>query len=425
MIVASVTPPSYDIHFVDENVEPIDFDEPADLVALTCMTAQADRVFEIAAAFRARGVTVVVGGLLATRAPEILQPHVDAVCRGEAEAVWPQLLADFERGALKPCYGRPSSAIGEQFGHKLQKAPPQTDLTQVVRPRFDLAQKDFYPSVWIETSRGCQHRCNFCAASISYRDKLGYKTNDQIVAEIKFVQERWNNPYIMFADDNFAANRIRTKSLLEKLAPLGIKWSGQTDISYADDPELLQLMHKSGCMIMLSGFESISEEGLQDMDLRNWKKKRLATYADSIARVQDHGVGVYGSFTLGLDSDTKDIFDQTSAFARTNMLAGIQVSCVTPFPGTPVYEKMKAENRLLPDKSWAYYSVFDAVFEPKHMTPEELDAGCLKVYSEFYSREFALKKTRHFKQIYGRLIKEKYARDDRRDALTASGRTMV
>jgi radical SAM superfamily enzyme YgiQ (UPF0313 family) len=428
LIVASVTPSRYEIRYIDENVEPVDFDEEVDLVGLTGMTAQADRMFEISAEFRRRGVSVVAGGLFASRAPDILQPHVDAVCMGEAEAVWPEVIRDFELGALKPRYGRESNAKRQQMGLPADpRREPQTAMPSVPMPRFDLVQKDFYPSVWVETSRGCQHRCNFCAASISYRDTLGFKTEDQIVSEIKFVQQRWNNPYILFSDDNFAASPSRTKSLLKKLVPLGIKWSGQTDISYADDDELLQLLHKSGCMMMLSGFESVTFEGLTDIDLRNFKRTRLSSYKDSIKRVQDHGIGVYGSFTLGLDSDTKEVFEATADFAKTNMLAGIQASCVTPFPGTPVYEGMKQQNRLLPlsEKSWRYYSVFDAVFEPKHMTPDELDAGCLKVYQDFYSREFALKKTRHFKQIYNRLVQEKYSRDERSQALESTGRTMI
>lgn len=428
LIVASLTPAHYEIRYVDENVEPIDFDEEADLVGLTGMVAQANRMFEIAAQFRQRGIPVVAGGLLATRSPELVAPHVDAVCVGEAEEIWPEVIHDFEHKQLQRVYGRQSNAMRQQLGlKKIPRARPQTVMSEVPMPRFDLAQKDYYPSVWIETSRGCQHRCNFCAASISYRDSLGFKTEDQIVEEILYVQERWNNPYIMLADDNFAASPARVKSLLKRLVPLGIKWSGQTDISYADDPELLQLLHKSGCMIMLSGFESVSEAGLTDLDLRNWKLKRLSTYADSIKRVQDHGIGVYGSFTLGLDTDTPEIFDATSEFARSNMLAGIQVSCVTPFPGTPLYDSLAAQGRLFlhSRRSWEYYSVFDVVFEPKLMSAEELEEGCLRVYREFYSREFSLKKTRHFKQIYSRLVKEKYARDETREALSTSGRMMV
>lgn len=430
LIVASVTPAHFDIQYVDENVEPIDFDADVDLVALTGMTAQATRMLEIADRFRARGVPVVAGGLFTTAAPELVAPHVDAVCVGEAEAIWPRVIDDFERGELKPVYRQHAPAAARpgprgSTGLSLVREQQQVDLRTAPRPRYDLAQRDYYPSIWIETSRGCQHRCGFCASTISYRDKLGWKSIEQVVDEIKHVCERWNNPYILFSDDNFAANRKRTKELLRQLVPLGIKWSAQTDISYSDDDELLKLMHQSGCMMMLSGFESVSDEGLTNIDLRNFKRKRLAGYAESIKRVQDHGIGVYGSFTLGLDTDTLDIFDQTWEFVRQNLLAGIQVSSVTPFPGTPFYKQLQAEGRILPDKPWSYYTVFDCVVRPKNMTPEELDAGCLKVYRNFYSRDFSLTKTRHFKQIYTRLVREKMSRDGKQDALATSGRVMV
>ncbi|MEU1181202.1 radical SAM protein [Streptomyces sp. NPDC005820] len=406
IIVGSLTPPEYDVRYVDENIEPVDFDAEADLVALTGMTAQADRMYEIAAAFRARGVPVVAGGLHANLLPKEVALHVDAVCVGEAESVWPQVLHDFEQGELKPVYRQRGRA----------------DLTQAPRPRWELAQERYYPSVWVETSRGCPHTCRFCAATIRYRDKLGHKTVDQVIAEVELVRERFDNPYVLFSDDNFVVDRARTKELLRRLVPLGIKWSGQSDVSFYKDPEILELMHESGCMMMLIGFESVSTDGLAGIDERNWKLRALSTYVDATKAIQDHGIGVYGAFTLGLDTDTKDAFEQTAAFMKDNYLAGIQASCVTPFPGTPLRADMEREGRILTDRPWSHYTVFDAVYEPKHMTPEELEEGTIGVYRSFYNREFSLRKTRHFKSIYRNLVKKKAERDE---ALATSGRSMV
>ncbi|WP_149823090.1 B12-binding domain-containing radical SAM protein [Streptomyces tailanensis] len=406
IIVGSLTPPQYDVRYIDENIEPVDFDAEADLVAVTGMTAQADRMYEIAAAFRARGVPVVAGGLHANLIPKEVARHVDAVCVGEAEALWPQVLHDFEQGELKPMYRQRGRA----------------DLTQAPRPRWELAQQRYYPSVWVETSRGCPHTCRFCAATIRYRDKLGYKTVDQVVAEVELVRERFDNPYVLFSDDNFVVDRGRTRELLKRLIPLGIKWSGQSDVSFYKDPEILELMHDSGCMMMLIGFESVSTETLTGIDERNWKLRALGTYVEATKAIQDHGIGVYGAFTLGLDTDTKDSFEETAAFMKDNYLAGIQASCVTPFPGTPLRGDMEREGRILTDRPWSHYTVFDAVYQPRHMTPEELEEGTIGIYRSFYNREFSLRKTRHFKSIYRNLVRKKAERDE---ALATTGRSMV
>ncbi|WP_428266265.1 B12-binding domain-containing radical SAM protein [Haliangium sp.] len=410
VIVGALTPPNYDVHYIDENIEPVDFDEPADLVALTAMTQQATRMYEIAAEFRARGVPVVAGGLHANLLPEEVAGHVDAVCVGEAEALWPRVIHDFEHDGLKPIYRHAERA----------------DLSRAPQPRYELAREKYYPSIWIETSRGCPHRCKFCAATIRYRDLLGYKPIDAVIEEVRAVKERWNNPYILFSDDNFVVDRARTKELLQRLVPLGIKWSGQSDVSFYKDTEILELMHKSGCMMMLVGFESVSTETLEGIDERNWKYRTLATYEEAIKRIQEQGIGVYGSFTLGLDTDTLSTAEETSAFIRKNYLAGIQVSCVTPFPGTPLRREMEAQGRILADKPWSYYTVFDAVYQPRNMTPTELEEASLNVYKNFYNREFSLAKTRHFKGIYRNLVKKEMVREAARDgALASSGRSMV
>ncbi|KKK04961.1 radical SAM protein [Micromonospora sp. HK10] len=406
MIVGSLTPPEWEVHYVDENIEPVDFDEEADLVALTGMTAQADRMYAIATEFRARDVPVVAGGLHANLLPQEVARYVDAVCVGEAEALWPQVLRDFEEGELQPMYRQTARA----------------DLTRAPRPRYELAQQRYYPSIWIETSRGCPHTCRFCAATIRYRDKLGYKDLDQVVREIEMVRDRWDSPYILFSDDNFVVDRQRTRELLKRLIPLGIKWSGQSDVSFYKDPDILDLMHESGCMTMLIGFESVSTDSLHNIDERNWKYRALKTYVEATKTIQDHGVGVYGAFTLGLDTDTKDSFEATSQFVKDNYLAGIQCSCVTPFPGTPLRDDMERENRIDLSKPWSYYTVFDCVYEPKNMTPAELETGTLSVYRDFYNREFSLKKTRHFKGIYKNLVRKKVEREQ---ALATTGRSMV
>ena len=406
MIVGALTPPRYDVHYIDENIEPVDFEEEADLVALTGMTAQADRMYEIAAGFRARGVPVVAGGLHTCLLPSEARQHVDAICVGEAEALWPKVLHDFENHQLKPVY--------LQGGRADLAAAPQTC--------YELAQRRYYPSIWVETSRGCPHRCRFCAATIRFRDKLGYRPIDQVIEEIRVIRERWDNPYILFSDDNFVVDRNRTRELLRRLVPLGIKWSGQSDVSFHRDRDILELMHESGCMMMLIGFESVSADTLDGIDERNWKHRALGTYVEAAKVIQDHGIGVYGAFTLGLDTDTMDSFEATSQFAKENYLAGIQVSCVTPFPGTPLRQDMEREQRILPDKPWSYYTIFDCVYQPKHMTPDELEEGTLSVYRSFYNRDFSLAKTRHFKSIYKNLVKKQAEREA---ALATSGRSMV
>lgn len=406
LIVGSLTPPDYDLHYIDENIEPVDYDEDADLVVVTGMTAQADRMYKIAAEFRARGIPVVAGGLHANLVPHEVMQHVDTVCVGEAEALWPEVLHDFERRELKPMY----------------RQTKRTDMSTAPRPRYELAHRCYYPSIWVETSRGCPHTCRFCAATIRYRDRIGYKSIDEVINEVELVRERWESPYILFSDDNFVVDRARTRELLKRLIPLGIKWSGQSDVSFYKDEDILDLMHESGCMMMLIGFESVSEDTLNGIDERNWKYKALGKYREAAKVIQDHGIGVYGSFALGLDTDTRDSFARTLQFIKESYLAGIQISCVTPFPGTPLRDEMTTQGRILEDKPWSYYTVFDAVFQPKNMTPEELEAGTLGIYKDFYNREYSLEKTRHFKAIYRNLVKKQ---SERKSALATSGRSMV
>jgi radical SAM superfamily enzyme YgiQ (UPF0313 family) len=359
---------------------PTDFD----LVAISTFTAQFYEACDVADFYRAKNISVVLGGITVTSLREQAKEHCTSVVIGEGELLWPELLADFERGALKPFY-----VTNREF-----------DLADAPMPRFDLLDPEKYNRLTVQTSRGCPHKCEFCASSILLTPRYKVKPVEKVIAEIRAIKKIWAKPFIEFADDNSFVHREHYKKLLRELAKEKIRWFTEADISVAQDDELLGLLRDSGCQQVLIGLESPRRTSLYGIELKsNWKLRQQDHYKMAIEKIQSYGVTVNGCFILGLDGDTRDVFADVLNFVRDAALYEVQVTFLTAFPGTPLYARLKNEGRLLRDRAWELCTLFDINFQPKNMTVAELQNGFLGLVKQLYSAEETHTRRDDFKRM--------------------------
>jgi radical SAM superfamily enzyme YgiQ (UPF0313 family) len=387
--IAGTTPGDHDISIVDENLETIDFDQNCDLVGVTGMTQQADRAYEIADEFRRRGRYVVMGGIHATVLPEEALKHVDTVFIGEAENTWPAFINDLMQGHQKSIYRQTDYA-------------PVT-LRDSPAPRYDLISRYDYPVVWVFTSRGCPHDCEFCAASRIYGKRHKHKEPAQVVREIQEVRSRWKYAQIGFADDNLFLDNRFSSELIERFKDMNFTWYAQSDVAVARDMKFLKALRASGCRILFIGFESVDPDNLTALNANHWKAKQYKEYSESIARIQGSGIGIYGSFIVGFDHDDSSIFQKTTDFINQNHLLGAQITILTPLPGSRLRVRLEEENRII-SNDWTSYTGWNALIDHKSMTPKELEEGLLTIYKNVYNESNYRKRASHFRQICQNLI---------------------
>jgi radical SAM superfamily enzyme YgiQ (UPF0313 family) len=264
-------------------------------------------------------------------------------------------------------------------------------------PRFDLLDPTKYNRITVQTSRGCPHKCEFCASSILLTPRYKLKPVEKVIAEIRAIKRIWPRPFIEFADDNSFVHKSHYKNLLRELAKENIRWFTEADIGVADDPELLSLMRASGCEQVLIGLESPRATSLRGIELASdWKARKRQRYLEAIDRIQSHGITVNGCFILGLDGDTPDVFDEVVHFVRESGLYEVQVTLLTAFPGTPLYRRMAAEGRLIEPENWSLRTLFDHTIAPRDMSLEELRTGFLRLVATLYSDEETSRRRKNF-----------------------------
>jgi len=398
LTVAGLTPSDFDVEFVDEFVSPIDFEIDTDLVAITTMTAQASNAYRIADEFRRRGKTVVLGGIHPTILPEEAQAHADAVVVGEAEPVWEKLCRDFEAGRLEKIYSAPGTpsdfCITGQF------------------PRRDLLQVEGYTRSFdgsraidtIQTTRGCIYDCEHCNVPAIYGRRLRSRPVDEVMAELDQVEAK--NVFIV--DNLIYENRKYMMELFRRLEEIDKKWMGVGTLKMADDLDFLEAMARSGCAFLYMGFDHLYENTyeaykkelpghyredmkIHDIDYTQDHVKLDREYREKVRIIQEHGIGVFGTFAFGFDNDDESIFERTIDFALGTDLQLADFAIVTPYPKSPLHTRLIKEGRLF-DTDWAHYNGCHVVFEPRNMSRERLVEGWQWAWDTFYGHKTILRR---------------------------------
>lgn len=366
-VIAGILPQKVEISMYDDRMERINYDNPCDIVMITVETYTAKRAYEIAEEYKKRNVTVIMGGMHATLIPEETMEHCDCVITGDAENILNEVINDYKNGCLKKIYEGNVSI------------PPQKNFT----PMRELYKgKGYLPVSLLQFSRGCIYNCNYCAVS-RYFDKNHYcREVKDVIKEIE-QQERKT---LFFVDDNFTANRTKVKELLKALIPLKVRWVSQGSIDMLYDDELMELIVKSGCIGFIIGFESIREDSLDCMGKKVNKIHGFDKYKKEVERLRYWGLQTWAAFTLGHDTDTLESIKATCDFALENKFTFAAYNILMPYPNTPLYNKLKSENRLLYNGKWWLddtYRFNDAAFIPKNMTPEELTNAAFECRRRF------------------------------------------
>jgi len=356
-----------------------------DLVAFSSLTARINETYKLCGQFKSAGIKTVIGGLHVSALPEEGMQYADSIIQGEGEKTWERLLKDFENNQLKPIY---SSFTNKQDVFQLSESKI---------PRYELLDISKYNRLTIQTTRGCPLHCSFCAAS---RTISSYKKKpiERIEQELNRIFEVWNRPFIELADDNTFVDKAWSKDLLTMFAKYNMKWFTETDISLAYDDELLESLARSNCAQVLIGFEASSSKALNGIDNRNWKYKQFEHYLEAIDKIQSYGISVNGCFILGFDNDTTETFNETAAFIKESNLSEVQITLLTPFPKTSLYDQLKKENRLLTDQFWDKCTLFDVNYIPKNFTVEELEKNFQYLMKEVYASANVKERKNKFKE---------------------------
>ncbi len=371
--LASLVPPELEhtLRIVDEGIEEIPADLDADLVGMTVITGTARRAYALAAHFRARGVPVVLGGPHVTLLPEEAAEHADAIVVGYAESSWPELLRDFAEGRMRRRYDQ----------------APDLSLAGLPPVRRELIPARHYITRHVfEATRACIHTCDFCVVPAAWGRRQLQKPVDEVAEEIRRSGAR----RAIFVDLNIVADPAYAGRLFEALIPLGIGWYGLATTLLARDPDLLALCARSGCRGLLIGFESIAKE-----NLRTVRKGFTdpATFRDVVDALHRHGIAVQATFMFGMDHDTPDVFERTAQYVGEAGIDLPRFSVLTPFPGTPLFDRLAAEGRIL-TRNWERYDGQHVVFQPAAMSAEELERGTERAWRAAYTYRAILRRGR-------------------------------
>lgn len=358
----ALTPSDIETEFFDDRLELINYDTQTDLVVISVETYTASRAYQIANKFRQRGITVVMGGYHPTLLPDEAESYADCIVIGNAEEVWDELLTDVKAGNFKKRYKGCSR------------------FNNLLPDRSIYKDKKYLPISLVETGRGCPFGCGFCAISSYYKSTYYPREISNIMADI----EQSQNKYVFFVDDNVVANAEYSIKLFNEIKNLNIRWTSQGSLTLAKNRELLRTMKKSGCDVILIGFESLEESNLEQMK-KEWNYK-LGERDELVKIIHDEGISIYATFVFGFDYDTPQSFEKALEFSLKHDFYFTAFNHLLPFPGTQLYDRLKAENRLIKEKWWIEpnYKYGDIPYLPKTMSPEELSERCAGIRRDFF-----------------------------------------
>jgi radical SAM superfamily enzyme YgiQ (UPF0313 family) len=362
---AGTTPAHWRVEYWDENL--LDgrppFHPMPQVVGITVHLTFARRAYELAAWYRARGAKVIFGGLHVLSCPDECAPHADALAQGDGVQLWPRILFDIEKDSLQSHY------VATYENDYRDDPPPRRSI---------LPRHSFLTTTSLIATRGCHNRCGFCyLATDGLRMPYRMRDPQQIVDEFKADRQ----PYGVFIDNNLGSRRDYLHALCAALRPINKIWSAAVTIDVTDDPSLIRNMALAGCTGVFVGFESLSDNNLADA---HKKTPKTSDYARRVRMLHDYGIQVNGSFVLGFDHDRKDVFAGTAEWIEENKLECSTFHILTPYPATPLFRQLEEQGRIL-HRKWDLYDTGHAVFQPKHMTPEELEHGYAWIYQRLFS----------------------------------------
>jgi radical SAM superfamily enzyme YgiQ (UPF0313 family) len=365
-MLAAVSPDYVNSRIIYETIEDIPYEETWDLVGITGMGSGSVRAWQIADAFRERGVKTVIGGIGPSLFdPEITLMHADVIVIGEAENIWPQLLEDFRHGILKRIYHQ----------EKL------SELGQLPTPRYDLMnlrKMGFMRSA--QATRGCPYACTFCSVTAFYGCDYRKRPVDKVIHDIRAIKKTGSR-YVVFIDDNIFFDHDYNRELWEALIPEKIIWISSSTLQIVKYPDLMELAYKSGCRMLSVGLESLDQENLKNVQ-KNWNHP--AEYRKAIEILRGHGIMVSASIMMGMDNDTPDTFRKVFDFVMESCIPVPRIMILTPIPGTPLYGALEKENRII-EQDFSKYSGGNVVFQPKNMDPDELQERYWKLLTDLFN----------------------------------------
>ncbi len=351
-LLAAYTPPQWNVKLLLEVVDEIDYNASADIVAIGSMGHATFRGIEIAAEFKKRGKTVVMGGYMASIAWEEAQKHVDSVIIGDAEISYPLMLKDFEEtGTVKPIYKHPIS-----------------ELKNLPIPRYELlTEKPIGNMLPVQAGRGCTYGCSFCSIACLYEGKYMFRPVEEVIRDIKEVKRLGFKRFYLI-DDNIVSNPKYLKELCRQITPLKMNWASQCAIHLAINPELLKTVVDSGCDLMSFGVESITQEAINSLD-KPWLKSD--EHEQNFKILSKAGITLSTEMIVGTDFDTEESICETYNFVYRNRIPIPRFYILTPVPGTALYKELKAEGRMLTD-DLKQFDGRQCVHIPKQIAPEKL-----------------------------------------------------
>jgi radical SAM superfamily enzyme YgiQ (UPF0313 family) len=359
--LAAVTSDDVDLILTDENLKDVDFNSGADLVGISVMTSQADRALEISRAYKARGATVVWGGIHPSAVDQAGNTSIDSFVVGEGEALWPQLIEDFRNGNLKRRYINTKPV-------NLNETP--LPLRYLIKPEINIIIES------TSTSRGCKYSCEHCSASLTFGKGIRFVEPDRVIRDI----EGMDNKIVAFFDENMMSNPNYASSLMKRLDGYGKQYFIQVDPYSALDKDVAVMLSNAGVKLVFIGFESIYPENFRG----NKKYVPAGEWRRIVDNLHENGIKVDGGFMFGMDFDDPFVFEKTEAEVKKAGIDFFSMGVLVPYPGTRLFQRLEREGRLF-NRSWKDYDLVHCVFEPKSMAPEFLEQGVADLKSRYKS----------------------------------------